>query len=237
MKKYLPLSVLLLTVGLAAPLSAQTAPKSDREKLGYSLGVDVAQTLKRQPIDFDPTQFSNAIRDVMTGAKQQLTDEQVKETLTNFSKDLQAKQQAQQAQMQAQAKAGGEKNRQAGAAFLEANKSKPGVQSLPDGLQYKVMTEGSGPMPKATDTVTVKYRGTTIDGKEFDASEKHGGTASFPVNGVIKGWTEALQKMKTGAKWQLFIPADLAYGDNPPGTEIPPGSTLVFDVELVSIDK
>ncbi len=238
MKKPLPLTVLLLTVGLAAPLSAQTAPKTDKEKLGYALGTDVAQTLKRQPIDFDQTQFVNAIRDTMTGGKAQMTDDQVKETLTSFSNDLRAKQQAQQAQqakMSEGAKASGDKNKAAGAAFLAANKAKPGVQTLADGLQYKVVQEGVGPMPKATDTVTVKYRGTTIDGTEFDNSEKHGGTASFPVGGVIAGWTEALQKMKAGSKWQLFIPSELAYGDQGAGADIPPGATLIFDVELVSI--
>ncbi len=235
MKKPLPLIVTILTVGLAATLSAQTAPKTDKEKLGYALGVDVGQTLKRQPIDFDQTQFVNAIRDTMTGAKAQLTDDQVKEVLTNFSKEMQAKQQAQQAQVQAGAKAAGEKSKAEGTAFLTANKAKPGVQTLPDGLQYKIVTEGTGPMPKESDTVTVKYRGTTIDGKEFDASEKHGGTATFPVKGVIPGWTEALQKMKTGAKWQLFIPSELAYGDTGAGADIPPGATLIFDVELVSI--
>lgn len=232
MKKLPTLTILLFTVGLAAPLSAQTAPKTDKEKLGYSLGVDVGQTLKKQPIDFDQTQFVNAIRDVMTGAKTQLTDEQVKEVLTNFSKELQAKQQA---QAQVGMKASGDKNKAEGTKFLADNKAKPGVQTLPDGLQYKVVQDGTGAMPKSTDTVTVKYRGTTIDGKEFDASEKHGGTASFPVGGVIPGWTEALQKMKVGSKWQLYIPSELAYGDRGAGADIPPGSTLIFDVELVSI--
>ena len=229
MKKFLAPTVLLATVSMAATLSAQ-APKTDSEKLGYALGVDVAQTLQKQPIDFDKTQFVNAIHDTMGGGKAQMTEDQVKEVLTNFSKDIRAKQQAQQSQ----ASSG---NKQAGVSFLAANKTKPGVQTLPDGLQYKVVTEGSGPMPKATDTVTVKYRGTTIDGKEFDASEKHGGTASFPVNGVIPGWTEALQKMKVGSTWQLFIPSDLAYGEQGAGSDITPGSTLIFDVTLVSIGK
>ena len=229
MKKFLAPTVLLATVSMAATLSAQ-APKTDTEKLGYSLGVDVAQTLQKQPIDFDHTQFVNGIRDTMTGAKTQLTDDQVKEVLANFSKDIQAKRQAAQSQMSSG-------NKQAGVAFLAANKTKPGVQTLPDGLQYKVVTDGSGPMPKATDTVTVKYRGTTIDGKEFDASDKHGGTASFPVNGVIPGWTEALQKMKVGSVWQLYIPSDLAYGEQGAGADIAPGSTLIFDVTLVSIGK
>ena len=237
MKKSVPLITLLATVGLAVTLCAQ-APTTDKEKLGYSLGVDVAQTLKKQPFEFDQTQFINAVRDSMTGAKLQLTDDQVKEVLANFSKDIQAKQQAQMAKAQAGAKVAGDKNKEAGSAFLAANKAKPGVQTLPDGLQYKVVTEGTGPMPKATDTVTVKYRGTTIDGKEFDASDKQpGGVASFPVNAVIAGWTEALQKMKVGSKWQLVIPSDLAYGEQGAGQDIQPGATLIFDVELVSISK
>ena len=236
MKKLLAPTVLLATVSFAASLSAQ-APKTDKEKLGYSLGVDVAQTLQKQPIEFDHGQFVNAIRDTMNGAKPQLTDDQVKEVLNNFSRDIQAKQQAQRAQAQAMAGESGSKNKEAGAAFLAANKTKPGVQTLPDGLQYKIVQEGTGPMPKASDEVTVKYRGTTIDGKVFDDSEKHGGTATFPVNGVIPGWTEALQKMKVGAVWQLYIPSDLAYADRGAGADIAPGSTLIFDVTLVGIAK
>ena len=238
MKKLLPLAVLAL-LGTASPLFAQAtaAPQSDKEKLGYSLGVDVAQTLKKQPIDFDSAQFAAAVHDVLLGGKQQLPDEQVHDILMAFSKDMRAKQQAAQQAAAAQGAASADKNKKAGDDFLAANKAKPGIQTLPDGLQYKVIKEGSGPMPKATDTVTVKYRGTLLDGTVFDDSEQHGGTASFPVNGVIKGWTEALQKMKTGAKWQLFIPSALAYGDTGAGPTIQPGSTLVFDVELISIGK
>ena len=147
MKKFLAPTVLLAMVSMAATLSAQ-APKTDKEKLGYSLGVDVAQTLEKQPIEFDKTQFINAVRDTLNDAKPAMTEEQVKATLANFSKDIQAKQQAQMAQARAAAGASGSKNKEAGAAFLAANKTKAGVQSLPDGLQYKVVTEGSGPCPK-----------------------------------------------------------------------------------------
>ena len=141
----------------------------------------------------------------------------------------------QEQESKAQAESAG--NRKAGEAFLTANKSKEGVKTLPDGLQYKILKEGSGPKPTANDTVTVNYRGTLIDGKEFDSSYKRGQPASFPVNGVIKGWTEALQLMPVGSKWQLFIPPDLAYGNNPPDPSIGAGDTLVFEVELISIGE
>ena len=238
MKNLLPLTALFVSLGMASPLAAQTSttPKTDKEKLGYALGVDVGSTLKSQPIDFDTPSFLAAVKDSLTGGQMAMTPDQVKEVLTDFSNKMRAKAAAAQGSAAADPSAAG-KNKATGAVFLAANKSKPGVQTLPDGLQYKVVSEGSGPSPKASDTVTVKYRGTLIDGTEFDASEKHGGTATFPVDGVIKGWTEALQKMKVGSKWQLFIPSDLAYGDRAVGGDIQPGSTLIFDVELVSIGK
>lgn len=241
MKILLPLTVACTLLGTAAPLFAQAppaAPSSQKEKLGYSLGVDVAQTLKKQPFEFDGNQFAAAVKDVLGGGQQKMTDDQVREVLTTFSNEIRAKQQASAGQAQAaQDPAAIEKGKKEGADFLAANKAKPGVQTLPSGLQYKVVKDGTGAMPKATDKVTVKYRGTLTNGTEFDNSEKHGGTASFPVGGVIPGWTEALQKMKTGSKWQLFIPSNLAYGDRGAGADIPPGAALVFDVELVSIDK
>ena len=242
MKKFLPLIAAFLSMGLAAPLFAQTSPtpKTDREKLGYSLGVDVGTTLKSQPIDFDTASFVNAIRDSLTGGQMAMTTDEIKATLTDFSNKLRAKERAAQGGAGAAPpadSAAANKNKAAGMQFMAANKSKPGVKDLSDGIQYKVITEGSGPSPKSSDTVTVKYRGTLIDGTEFDASEKHGGTASFPVDGVIPGWTKALQKMKVGSKWQLFIPSDQAYGDRAVGGDIQPGSTLIFDVELVSIGK
>jgi FKBP-type peptidyl-prolyl cis-trans isomerase FklB len=128
-------------------------------------------------------------------------------------------------------------NKKEGTAFLEANKTKEGVKVLPSGLQYKVLKEGTGPKPSAADTVVCNYRGTLIDGKEFDSSYKRGEPATFPVNGVIKGWTEALQLMPVGSKWQLFLPADLAYGDRGAGADIGPGATLIFEVELMSIQQ
>ena len=243
MKNLLPLIALFVSLGLASPLAAQTsaAPKTEREKLGYALGADVGSTIKGQGFDIDTPAFLAAVKDSLTGGQMAMSNDQIKEVLTDFTNKMRAKQAA-------AAGAGGPggaadggaaaaKNKATGAAFLAANKGKAGVKTFDDGLQYKVVNEGSGPSPKSTDTVTVKYRGTLIDGTEFDASEKHGGTATFPVDGVIKGWTEALQKMKPGSKWQLFIPSELAYGDRAVGGDIQPGSTLIFDVELVSIGK
>lgn len=234
--KYLPsLATVLVCYAISVPAMAQTpaAPKTDREKLGYALGMDVGRRLKAQPLDADQNMLLAGLHDSITGTQQLMTDDELRATLMAFSKQMQAKMQAQRDA----ATADSSKNKAAGDAFLAANKTKPGVKTLDDGLQYKVIKEGTGPMPSATDTVTVKYKGTLIDGKVFDSSEQHGGTASFPVGGVIHGWTEALQKMKVGSQWQLFIPSALAYGDQGAGADIAPGSTLIFDVELVSIDK
>jgi FKBP-type peptidyl-prolyl cis-trans isomerase FklB len=235
MKHPLPLCLVIVCAALATPVIAQTAgtPSTDKEKLSYALGMDVGGALRKQAFDLDQAMFLSAVRDGLAGNPPKMTEEESHQILADFGKQLQTKRQAQAANAQA----AGPKNRADGTAFLTANKSKPGVVTLPDGLQYKVLAAGSGTSPAATDTVTVKYKGTLIDGTEFDNSEKHGGTATFPVNGVIKGWTEALQKMKVGAKWQLFVPADLAYGDRAMGTDILPGSTLIFDVELDSIGK
>lgn len=225
-----PLLLLALSVTPWLAVSAADVPKTPKEKLSYAIGMDIGAALKKQSVDVDGTFLAAAVRDSIAGGKLQLSNEEMVATLTAFGKEMQAKQQGAAAKEQASAgpnKAEGEK-------FLAANKTQPGVKTLPDGLQYKVIAEGAGPMPKATDTVSVNYRGTFIDGKEFDSSAKNGGPVSFPVNGVIKGWTEALQLMKVGAKWQLFIPGDLAYGaEGRPG--IPPNSLLIFDVELLSI--
>ena len=159
-----------------------------------------------------------------------MTDEEIHDVLTTFKKEFVAKQQE-------LAKQQGEKNKKEGEIFLEANKKKEGVQTLPSGLQYKVLKAGSGKKPAATDTVTVHYRGTLIDGKEFDSSYERGKPATFPVNGVIPGWTEALPLMEEGAKWMLFIPPTLAYGERGAGREIGPNATLIFEVELISIEQ
>ena len=178
-----------------------------------------------QGLEIDADVAASAIKALQTSNATLLTTEQAQETLKSYQQEFRAKQQAKQAELAA-------KNRAAGDAFLAANKEKPGVQTLPDGLQYLVLTNGAGAKPGPGDTVTVNYAGTLVDGTEFDSSYKRGQPASFPVGGVIRGWTEALQKMAVGSKWKLFIPSELAYGEQGrPG--IPPASTLIFEVELL----
>jgi len=225
----------LLTLVLGVALLATPAcagdkvdMKDNKAKAGYSIGVDIGNNLKRQGLDVNPAALAQGIKDAMSGAKTRMTESEMRETLEAFKKEMIAKQTE-------QAKAAGDKNKKEGEAFLAENKTKPGIKTLPDGLQYKVITEGGGKTPKATDTVTVNYRGTLIDGTEFDSSYKRGTPASFQVSGVIRGWTEALQLMKTGSKWQLFIPSELAYGERGAGHDIGPNSTLIFEVELLSI--
>ncbi len=208
--------------------AAETELKDQKDKVSYSIGLDIGNTLKRQLIDVNADLLNKGIQDGLQGNKALMTDEQMKETMATFQKDMLAKQAAAK-------KASGEKNKAEGEKFLAENKKKEGVKTTASGLQYKVEKEGSGPNPKPTDTVKVNYRGTTIDGTEFDSSYKRGTPATFPVNRVIKGWTEALQLMKPGAKYKLFIPADLAYGERGAGSDIGPDATLLFDVELIEI--
>ncbi len=204
--------------------------KNEKDKISYSMGVDIGKRLKQQSIDFDPDLFAKGLKDVYSGGEVLLTDQEIKETLTAFQKTLIAKQAEARKHM-------GEKNKQEGDAFLAENKQKEGVTTLPSGLQYTVIEAGTGKTPKATDTVVTNYRGTLINGTEFDSSYKRGKPATFPVNGVIKGWTEALQLMKEGAKWKLFIPSDLAYGERGAGNTIGPNATLIFDIELISVKE
>jgi FKBP-type peptidyl-prolyl cis-trans isomerase FklB len=226
-KKPATASAAKTTGSKTAPATA-TALNSKKDKISYAIGADLGKKLKTADIDVDPAILTRAMKDTLTGAKSEMSDDEIRATLTDLSKDLQQKQAS-------AAKEASEKNRKAGEEFLAANKGKEGVVTLPDGLQYKVLTAGNGPKPSATDTVVCNYKGTLIDGKEFDSSYKRGQPATFPVSGVIKGWTEALQMMPVGSKWQLFIPPDLAYGERQAGPDITPGSTLVFEVELMSI--
>jgi FKBP-type peptidyl-prolyl cis-trans isomerase FklB len=222
--------VIILCIALAAsPAMAgeKTELKNQMDKVSYAIGLDMGNNLKKNEIEVDPDILARAIKDVFSGSKPLMTDQEARETLMAFQKDLRAKQLERN-------KVIGEKNKKEGDAFLAKNKKENGVETLPSGLQYKVITEGKGKSPKASDTVTVNYSGTLINGTEFDSSYKRGQPATFPVSGVIKGWTEALQLMKEGSKWHLVIPADLAYGEQGrPG--IPPNSVLIFDVELLSI--
>ena len=201
--------------------------KDSREKNSYSVGANWGNSLKKQEVDVDLEVLIRGLREAFVG-QSALSDEQIRESMMALNKEIRAKQEEKRKQQ-------GEKNKQEGEKFLAENKTKPAVVALPSGLQYKVLTDGSGESPKPGDVVTVNYRGTLIDGTEFDSSYKRGQPATFPVNGVIKGWTEALQLMKQGAKYQLFIPANLAYGERAMGPDIGPNSTLIFDVELQDV--
>ncbi|MGD0883557.1 MAG: FKBP-type peptidyl-prolyl cis-trans isomerase [Thermodesulfovibrionales bacterium] len=221
----------LLGICLLASLAQaadQAALKDSKDKLSYSIGVDIGHRLKGQSIDVDPDILAKGIKDIFTGGKLLLTEQEVRDTLTTFQKDMIAKQKE-------RAKVLGEKNKKEGEAYLEANRKKKGVKVLPSGLQYKVITEGKGKTPKATDTVTVNYKGTLIDGTEFDSSYKKGQPATFPVNKVIPGWTESLQLMKEGSKWQIVVPPALAYKEMGAGNMIGPDATLIFEIELISV--
>jgi FKBP-type peptidyl-prolyl cis-trans isomerase FklB len=215
----------------AAPLELKT----DKDKASYAIGMNIGQNLHKQEAELDPAIVQRGIKDALAGGKMLMTDEQAKAALTALQGVMRAKQEEQHKIQEAQMQQAGEANKKEGDAFLAANKTKEGVVTLPSGLQYKILTEGTGPKPTATDSVVCNYKGTLLNGTEFDSSYKRGQPATFPVNGVIKGWTEALQMMPVGSKWQLFIPSDLAYGMRGPGGGIGPNSTLVFEVELISI--
>lgn len=202
--------------------------KTQKEKVSYAIGMNIGNGMHRQSVQVDPNILLRGLKDALAGGKTLMTEEEAKAVMAELQNEMRK---AQQEKMQQE----GAANKKEGDAFLAANKSKEGVKVLPSGLQYKILKEGTGPKPAATDTVVCNYRGTLVDGKEFDSSEKHGGPATFPVNGVIKGWTEALQLMPVGSKWQLVLPSDLAYGDRGAGPDIGPGATLIFEVELMSI--
>jgi FKBP-type peptidyl-prolyl cis-trans isomerase len=215
----------------AAKSAVPLTLKTPKDKLSYAIGMNVGKRLKqdmKQGIDIDTAILLRAIKDVFADGKLLLTDQEVQSTLTALQADIRKKQEL---EMQVAA----ENNKKEGEAFLAANKTKEGVVTLPSGLQYKILLEGTGPKPSAGDTVVVNYRGTLLNGTEFDSSFKRGQPATFGVGQVIKGWTEALQLMPVGSKWQVFIPSDLAYGLRGAGRDIGPNSTLVFEVELLSI--
>jgi FKBP-type peptidyl-prolyl cis-trans isomerase len=215
----------------SAPKAA-TAPSSElstpKEKSSYALGMNIARGLLQQSIDVDTPSLLRGMKDTLSGSKPLLDDNEAQAALSQLQHQVQIKQQ------EAMQKAA-EENMTQGEAFLAANKVKQGVVALPSGLQYKIVAEGTGPKPTASDTVVCNYRGTLIDGTEFDSSYKRGQPASFAVNQVIRGWTEALQMMPVGSKWQLFIPPNLAYGPRGAGGVIGPNATLIFEVELLSI--
>ena len=215
----------------AAPTTPSNAPgpalTTDKQKQSYALGMNIARTISRQGADVDAAAMARGLRDTLSGAKPLLTDDEAEAALKQLQDVVKVKQDAELQKM-------GEANMKEGQEFLAANKTKDGVVTLPSGLQFKIITPGTGPKPTTDDTVVCNYSGTLLDGTEFDSSYKRGQPAEFPVKGVIKGWTEALQLMPVGSKWQLFIPSDLAYGPQGRGP-IPPNATLIFQVELLSI--
>jgi FKBP-type peptidyl-prolyl cis-trans isomerase FklB len=211
----------------AKPAPAPLPLKTAKDKASYAIGVSMAKGMKAQGVDIDPAILARGLKDGLAG-KSQLTDEEAQAALAELQKNVRA-------QQEEKAKAASEVNKKEGDAFLSANKAQSGVVALPSGLQYKVLKAGTGPKPTTADTVVCNYRGTLLNGKEFDSSIKRGQPATFPVGQVIPGWTEALQLMPVGSKWQLWIPANLAYGARAAGPDIGPNSTLVFEVELVSI--
>lgn len=219
----------LCAVGLLAGLlRAEDKPpfKDSKEKSSYSIGANWGTGLKRQDVEVDLEAMIRGLKDGL-GGKSVLNEQEIREALNALNQELRAK-------MEEKRKAQGEKNKLEGEKFLAENKTKLGVITLPSGLQYKILTEGSGESPKSNDVVTANYRGTLIDGTEFDSSAKSGQPLVRPANRLIKGWTEALQLMKPGAKWQLFIPPALAYGESGAGAQIGPNATLIFEMELVS---
>ncbi len=211
--------------------AAQDAPqlKTDKDKFSYALGMNFGEKFRQQGLELDPAVFAKAFAESFNGGQTAITDQEMQAVLTAAAQEIRKKQTAQQAEKGAAAQKEGE-------VFLAANKTKEGVVTLPSGLEYKILKAGTGEKPTLDDTVVCNYKGTLINGTEFDASEKHGGPASFPVKGVIAGWTEALQLMPVGSRWQLFVPSNLAYGAQGPG-DIGPNATLIFEVELVSIQK
>jgi FKBP-type peptidyl-prolyl cis-trans isomerase FklB len=220
------------STGAAAQHHAAAAPlvlKTDKDKESYAIGMNIGKSIHRDGVDVDPDILSRGMKDALAGGKTALTEDEAKTVMTNLQANLR-KEQAEKAQVAADA------NKKAGDAFLAENKTKEGVVTLPSGLQYKILTQETGPKPTATDTVVCNYKGTLLDNSEFDSSYSRNQPLTIPVGGVIKGWTEALQLMPVGSKWELFIPADLAYGPQAKGP-IGANSTLIFEVELLSIQE
>jgi FKBP-type peptidyl-prolyl cis-trans isomerase FklB len=219
--------------GTSAKSAAAPALTTRKQKFSYALGMNIGSglgaNLKKQSVDVDSNLVSQGLKDAMSGGKTRLTQEEAQTVLTDVQNEVRK-------QQQEKAQQAGAANKTEGEAFLAANKSKDGVVTLPSGLQYKILTAGTGPKPTASDSVKCNYRGTLINGTEFDSSYKRGQPATFGVGQVIKGWTEALQLMPVGSKWQLVVPASLAYGERGAGAEIGPNATLIFEVELLSIE-
>ncbi len=238
MLKAIPTAV--VSIGLTVLLTACNHESGSTEKeikldnqtnkASYSIGLQFGSQISKIKDMVNQDAIILGFKDSLSDAEPKMTTEEMQTTMQAFQKTMMEAQQAKQAELAASGKSEGEK-------FLAENKKKEGITTTESGLQYQVITEGKGDSPKASDTVVTHYTGTTIDGKVFDSSHKRNAPATFPVNGVIKGWTEALQLMKTGAKWKLFIPSELAYGERGAGANIGPNQVLIFEIELLEIKK
>jgi FKBP-type peptidyl-prolyl cis-trans isomerase FklB len=218
-------AILLISL-ISIPFTAFAAdkPKTDKEQVSYTLGVQLGHNFKQDNIDLDIDQFTQALKDVLQGRSLKMSDQEMQQAMLNLRKQKQQ-------EMQALA----DKNKKAGDAFMAKNRKAKGVKETASGLQYQIIKAGTGPKPTDKSTVTVNYRGTLIDGTVFDSSYKRGQPATFPLKGVIPGWQEALQMMHQGGKWKIFIPASLAYGPRAASPVIGPNSTLIFEVELLDV--
>ena len=228
-RKTLVAALVLATFGIGTAFAADASLKTEKDKVSYMVGMDLGKNLTRIKDELDVKVLVQGLEASMAGGKTALTEEEANTVKQDFMKKLQAKQVAEE-------KAAAETNKTQGDAYLAKNKAKAGVKTTASGLQYEVIKQGTGPKPKATDTVKVNYLGTKVDGTKFDSSYDRNEPATFPLNGVIKGWGEALQLMPVGSKYKLAIPADLAYGEQAPPS-IGPNATLVFEVELLSIEN
>jgi FKBP-type peptidyl-prolyl cis-trans isomerase len=239
MKKFLVLALALMLIGLVAcQKSGGDAAKalkkenldSQKKKVSYAIGLDIGQNFKARSMDIDLDILAQGLKDSQKSEKPLLNTEEIQKIMTQFQQDMMKIEQEKRTSQ-------GQGNKVKEQAFLKENSQKPGVKVTASGLQYIVISEGSGPQPKESDTVKVHYRGTLLDGTEFDSSYKRNQPAVFPLKGVIKGWGEALQLMKVGSKYQIFLPSSLAYGEQGAGQVIGPNATLIFEVELLSIEK
>jgi FKBP-type peptidyl-prolyl cis-trans isomerase FklB len=211
--------------------------KTEDDNISYSLGFSMGSRFIRDGLEINLEIFQEGMKDGFTGSKQILTEEEMQKTMMALQQKMMAKRQTDHMKEMEERKNLGEANKEKGEKFLEANKAKEGVITLESGLQYKILKKGTGASPKATDIVKCHYKGTTIDGEEFDSSYKRGEPATFALNKVIKGWTEGLQLMKEGGKWEFFVPPELAYGEMGSGPDIGPNEVLIFEVELLGIEK
>lgn len=230
MKRTILLIFTTIVLVLAAVHASATQLKTKRSKLSYAIGVETGKAFKTHGVHINPAAFAAGVKDATTGRKLQLSNTKIRRVLANFRKKSIAR-------MQKKMETFAAKNKQSGALFLVSNKKKEGVITTASGLQYKIVTKGTGEAPTKNDTVTVNYEGKLIDGKVFDSSFARGKPVSFPVGGVIAGWQEALTLMKPGATWMLYIPSDLAYGERGAPGAIGPNETLIFKVNLISVKK